>query len=188
MSNRLTIILALKDRVPFALRWMRFANKERFSFKIILADGGADNTAREIFANKSNFPNLIYEYIRYPADINYTTYYKKISDAIALVDTPYLLMADDDDFSARFGHGLVHLALRIGKNPQFRDLAAEPDDILCRVGLLDAEKDEQPAADSGNNPAFDFHRGFGHPLDHRPHGCSLVGFIVITRWSFMMEK
>lgn len=117
MSSRLTIILPLKDRLPFALRWMKFADQQNYSFKIILADGGADNAAREIFANKSNFKNLIYEYIRYPADINYTTFYKKISDAIALVDTPYLLMADDDDFFC--AEGLTKSIEFLDRNPDY---------------------------------------------------------------------
>lgn len=117
MDQKLTIILPLKDRTSFALRWMHFANKEQYSFKIILADGGTDNTAREIFANSSYFQNLNYIYIRYPADTNYTAYYKKISDAIALVDTPYLLMADDDDFYC--AEGLMRSIEFLDENPDY---------------------------------------------------------------------
>jgi glycosyltransferase domain-containing protein len=98
MDGSLTIILAIKDRLPLAHRWMRFMNQEQCPYLIVIADGSLDSDSGRFFARASDFPNLAYEYIRFPADENYSDYYKKISDALGLVDTPYVLMADDDDF------------------------------------------------------------------------------------------
>lgn len=98
MDGSLTIILAIKDRLPLAHRWMRFMNQEQCPYRIVIADGSLDSDSGRFFAKASDFPNLAYEYIRFPADENYSAFYKKISDALGLVDTPYVLMADDDDF------------------------------------------------------------------------------------------
>lgn len=117
LDQRLTIILPLKDRVPFTLRWMHFVNDGFFPFKIIIADGGTDNSVGEILANKSNFPNVTYEYIRYPADENYTIYFKKISDALDLVETPYLLLADNDDFFSV--EGIIKTIAFLEENPEY---------------------------------------------------------------------
>lgn len=137
MSDRLTIVMALKDRVPFTLRWMRFANEERYPFRIILADGGTDTSAAELFNVKSDFPNLNYEYIRYPADENYTIFYKKISDALALVDTPYVLMADNDDFFCV--DGLMKSISFLDENPDF--VSARGNYQGFSVKESDAERD-----------------------------------------------
>lgn len=98
IDGSLTIVLAIKDRLPLAHRWMRFMNHEQCPYQIVIADGSLDSDSGRFFARASDFPNLDYEYIRFPADENYAAYYKKISDALGLVDTPYVLMADDDDF------------------------------------------------------------------------------------------
>jgi glycosyltransferase domain-containing protein len=117
MTEKLTILLTLKDRTPFTLRWMRFANNEHFPFKIILADGGSDDSATKIFANYSNFQDLDYKYVRYPEDINYTAYYKKVSDAMSLVESPYLLLADNDDFFCT--EGLIRSIEFLEENPDY---------------------------------------------------------------------
>lgn len=98
MDSMLTIILAIKDRLHFAHRWMRFMNQEQCPYRIIIADGSLDSDSGRLFTKATEYPNLAYEYIRFPADENYAAYYKKISDVLGLVDTPYVLMADDDDF------------------------------------------------------------------------------------------
>ena len=94
----LTIVLPLKDRAPFTFRWMAYANKIRLPFKVLIADGGSDETVPEVLANRANFPNVNYEYIRYPYDETYTHWYAKLVDALARVETPFVVHADDDDF------------------------------------------------------------------------------------------
>ena len=117
LDPRLTIVLTLKDRVPFTLRWMRFVNEERFPFRIIIADGGTDNAAGEILGNKSNFPNVTYDYIRYPIDESVTVYYKKVSDSLSRVEAPYLLLADNDDFFCV--EGIIKSLEFLEENPEF---------------------------------------------------------------------
>ena len=94
----LTIVLTLKDRVPFTARWMSYADKIRFPFKVLLADGGLDDSVLTMLADKTRFPNIEYEYVRYPPDNSYADYYAKMADALDRVRTPFVAMADNDDF------------------------------------------------------------------------------------------
>lgn len=64
----------------------------------MIADGGADETVPRVLSDTANFPNVDYEYIRYPYDVTYTEYYIKLADALSRVDTPFVAMADNDDF------------------------------------------------------------------------------------------
>ncbi|HLX81360.1 MAG TPA: TIGR00180 family glycosyltransferase [Burkholderiales bacterium] len=116
----LTILLTLKDRVPFTSRWMSFADKTRFPFKVLIADGGTDDGARELLSDRSKYPNVTYEYIRYSPDRSYPDYYAKIADALGRVRTPYVAMADNDDF---------FFADALGEAVRF--LSLHPDYISC---------------------------------------------------------
>jgi glycosyltransferase domain-containing protein len=98
MSSRLTIVLAVKDRLSLAYRWLRFMDQERCPYPIIIADGSIDSKSRSLLDRSGDFPNLGFEYIRSQPDTSYSIYYQKISKALEIVNTPYVLMADDDDF------------------------------------------------------------------------------------------
>jgi glycosyltransferase domain-containing protein len=98
IEDKLTILLTLKDHALFTFRWMCYANYVHFPFKVLIADGGADESVPEILANRANFPNVKYEYIRYPYDETLTQYYAKVVDVLGRVETPFVAIADNDDF------------------------------------------------------------------------------------------
>ena len=116
----LTILLTLKDRIPFTSRWMSYADKTRFPFKVLIADGGTDDGASALLSDRAKFPNVNYEYVRYPPDRSYPDYYAKIADALGRVRTPYVAMADNDDF---------FFADALGEAVRF--LSAHPDYVTC---------------------------------------------------------
>ena len=94
----LTILLTLKDRTAYTLRWMAYAEQIKLPFKVLIADGGADENIARILADRSRYPGVDYEYIRFPYDASYTQYYAKIAAALDRVTTAYVVMADNDDF------------------------------------------------------------------------------------------
>lgn len=99
MANKdLTVLLTLWDRVPCTFRWMAYADKINFPFKVLIADGGSDESVPKVLGNKSTYPNVDYEYIRYPYDATPTDYYVKVLDALNRVETPFVVLADNDDF------------------------------------------------------------------------------------------
>lgn len=119
-GGELTIVLTLKDRAAFTLRWMSYANGVGFPFKVLIADGGADEGVSRMLAERSRFPNVEYEYVRYPYDATYSDYYAKTSDALGRVRTAYVALADNDDFFVVDG---------LKRSVEF--LAEHPDYVAC---------------------------------------------------------
>lgn len=98
IRKSLTILLSLKDRAPLTFRWMRYAECIHLPFQVLIADGGKDERVPELLASHKNFPNVNYEYARYPFDQSYLEYYSKMADALSRIDTPFVAMVDNDEF------------------------------------------------------------------------------------------
>src|SRR5262245_43538562 len=94
----LTIVLTLKDRIPFTYRWMQYMHDMRCPYKILIADGGEDSAIEQHLRKHENYPYLDYDYIRYPYDATIEDYFKKLESVISRVESEYLLLADNDDF------------------------------------------------------------------------------------------
>jgi glycosyltransferase domain-containing protein len=142
-SPRLTIVVPLRGRNLFTLRFLWHANAARLPYRILLADGQVNDTvARHIENSRETFPNLDIDYVRYPDDTGYSRYFAKMADAMARVRTPYAMLADNDDFLGLNG---IEQALDF--------LEANPDYIAAR----------------GRPIAFSAFSGFGAP-DNGVHG------------------
>jgi glycosyltransferase domain-containing protein len=109
----LTILLTLKNRSEFTYRWLSYMNSINCKFKILIADGGNDIDLISFLNNKSNYPNLDYEYLKYPYDATIEDYYNKFKDALSKIKTKYLVLADNDDFFLldRFDNYIQYLNL-----------------------------------------------------------------------------
>jgi glycosyltransferase domain-containing protein len=103
-TPRLTIILPLKGRYLFTLRFLWHANRARLPYRIVIADGQVRPALAQILENsREHFANLEVTYLRYPDDRDYHSYFLKVIDALGRVETPYAMLADNDDFIARAG-------------------------------------------------------------------------------------
>jgi glycosyltransferase domain-containing protein len=98
LDKKLTVLLVIKDRVPYTLRWMTYANKISFPFKVLIADGGKDENLPKVLENPANFHHVSYKYIRYPYDQTYTHFYAKMADALSQVDTEFVAIIDNSAF------------------------------------------------------------------------------------------
>ena len=96
-STQLTILLTLKGRHLFTLRWLWHANRIKLPFRIFIADGEVHPTIARLIEDHSVFPNLLIEYHRYD-DRTYSDFYQKLNDAFSKITTPYVMMSDNDDF------------------------------------------------------------------------------------------
>jgi len=104
VTPRLTIVLPLKGRHLFTLRFLWHANETRLPYRFLIADGEVHpELAKLLQDSRHTFPYLDLEYIRYPDDIDFRQYYAKMSDALQRVRTPYVKIADNDDFLAPAG-------------------------------------------------------------------------------------
>lgn len=98
IDKSLTIILVIKDRASYTLRWMAYADRISFPYKVLIADGGKDEMVHAKLTKPFNFPNVNYEYIQYPYDQTYSHFYAKMTDALSRVDTPFVAVTDDACF------------------------------------------------------------------------------------------
>lgn len=98
-DDGLTILLPLKGRDLFTLRFLYHANLCRLPFRILIADGWVNPRLADLLEQKARlWPHVRYTYIRYPNDDSRSLYYRKMADAAARVATPYVVQADNDDF------------------------------------------------------------------------------------------
>lgn len=98
LDGELTILLTLKDRTPFTFRLLSYLNSSRFPFKVLIADGSSDARVADVLSDRVAYPHVDYEYVRYPYDAHYADFYAKVEDALSRVRTPFVAMADNDDF------------------------------------------------------------------------------------------
>ena len=97
-DSNLTVLLVLKDRVEFTYRWMDYANLVKFPFKVIVADGGFDQSIEKHLSTGDKYENVNYQYLRYPYDKTYLDFYTKLASAFSKITTDYVVLADNDDF------------------------------------------------------------------------------------------
>lgn len=98
LEDELTIVLLIKDRPHFTFRWMSYLNQTSFPFKVLVADGGKDVSVPQKLSEIENYPNIHYEYIRYPYDQTRQIFTNKIVDVLSRVKTPFVAIGNDDDF------------------------------------------------------------------------------------------
>jgi glycosyltransferase domain-containing protein len=104
VTPRLTIILPLKGRPLFTLRFLWHANKARLPYRFLVADGEVHPALEKVLQHsQETFPDLDIEYVRYPDDVDFAHYYAKMAHAVGRVRTPYVKIADNDDFLAAAG-------------------------------------------------------------------------------------
>jgi glycosyltransferase domain-containing protein len=96
-SNKLTVILPLKERKQFTKRFFRYLSKINFPYKIIIADGSKNKLSKNIL-NILKISNINYDYYKFPEDKNYNLFLKKIYKSLTLVKTKYVMLFSDDDF------------------------------------------------------------------------------------------
>lgn len=118
-GEHLTILLPLKDRVAFTRRWLAYAAAALPTTRILVADGGADTTVHAVVEERKS-QGLNVEYLRYPYDAGYAEFYAKLADALGRVTTPFVVLADNDDF---------FLPQALTRAVEF--LQAHPDHVAC---------------------------------------------------------
>lgn len=138
-SGDLTILLTLKDRTEFTVRWMNYANSIGLPFKVLIADGGFDETISAILSDKKRFPDVNYEYVRYPYDKTYADYYSKIANALGRVQTPFVAMADNDDFF--IVDTLTEAVEFLSVNPDYASCGGQPAQLWIRPSPLNKPED-----------------------------------------------
>ncbi len=77
---------------------MRYMNDLRCPYKIIIGDGGTDLAIPAHLESPENYPNIDYDYYKFPPDHSFYDYFRKLTDLSSRVNTRYAVLADNDDF------------------------------------------------------------------------------------------
>lgn len=95
LDSYLTIVLPIKDRCSYTIRWLAYADRLSFPFKVLVADGGKDKALALKLKQASNFPKVDYEYIQFPYDQTYSHFYAKMVNVLSKVSTQFVVIIDD---------------------------------------------------------------------------------------------
>lgn len=96
-SNKLTIILPIKERKEFTKRFFIYLSRINLPYKIIIADGSKNKLSKNILSILK-IANINYDYYKFPEDKNYNLYLNKIYKTLTFVKTKYVMLFSDDDF------------------------------------------------------------------------------------------
>lgn len=91
---------------------------------LLIADAEPHPVVRDAIVGQI-FPNLKIRYHTYPPDDDISCFYRKMASAIKKVDTPYVMLADNDDFLAASG---IELGLEWLRN--------HPDYVSCGGAVM----------------------------------------------------
>tara|TARA_Y100001970_G_scaffold149443_1_gene183381 strand:+ start:21632 stop:22585 length:954 start_codon:yes stop_codon:yes gene_type:complete len=91
--SKLTILIPLKDRPEFTLKFLE--NNILDNYNYLFADGSKYNDNYNIFLNYKK-SNIIYKKFR--VDMSCKDMINKINESINLVNSNYIMLADNDDF------------------------------------------------------------------------------------------
>lgn len=96
-NSRLTILLPLKGRDLFTMRFLWHANEQKHPYKFVIADAEPNTSVKQAIENNT-FSNLDIVYRVYPPDNTFQNFYAKMASAADFVKTPYVIQVDNDDF------------------------------------------------------------------------------------------
>lgn len=97
-ENKITFLLALKERSEDTENWIKF--NFNANYKYYIADGSFGNENKEIFF-KYNFINITYKHYGY--DDTIFKYINKLRTSIKEIDTEYIMFCDNDDYINPYG-------------------------------------------------------------------------------------
>ena len=97
-KNSLTIILQIRDRFELSSRWLDFAYQKKCPYDIYVADGSSNTDVKKYLNKEKLFRRLKIKYVKSKYDKTWKIYCNKIQLALNNINTPYILLADDDDF------------------------------------------------------------------------------------------
>ena len=76
LADKLTIVLPLKGRPLFTIRYFLYMEAVKCPFKILIADGSLDEENKKVIdENKHRWPHVNFEYYRFPPDNTLLLYF-----------------------------------------------------------------------------------------------------------------
>jgi len=136
VCKQLAVVLAVKNRPSYTLRWLEYAESVAFPFHIIIADGSGDRRLEnQLSGQKWRIPVT---YRRFPFDSTLVRFYGKQVSVLECCETPYCTLADNDTLPVP--SGLYRSVEFLLKNPEYSTCRGQFVDIR----LLDDDRASKP--------------------------------------------
>jgi glycosyltransferase domain-containing protein len=130
MSAQLTLLVFLKDRAEFTKRLCEYLSEIHYPYPVYFADGSLADDNEDYLGSNRQF-SFSYTYKRFSKDLSLSDYYQKCYQALCDVKTPYVMIADNDDFPIPEGQSkaiqfLENNSKFIGCNGQIAGISLSP--------------------------------------------------------------
>jgi len=107
MNKNLTICLFILDRHDFTLRFLRYYNKLKLQYPLIIGDGSKNHLNSRIKDEIKKNSNIKYfkflnEYDKKKKEYNQNKFYHRILFCLKKVKTKYVKFISDDDFIIKY--------------------------------------------------------------------------------------
>jgi glycosyltransferase domain-containing protein len=94
MTDRVTILLTLKGREDFNARWIDYHARVGLPWRVVVGDGAPTDGNRSLWSSASGLEIAYHEF----NDASLADFYRKLRDLTTVATTPYVMLADNDDF------------------------------------------------------------------------------------------
>lgn len=142
-SDRLTLIMPVRDRAPFVRRWFAYAAGVHMPYPLIVADGGTTGEVAKLLGDPGFYPQVRRTHVHYADAEDYGGFIRRIANALDLTETPYACFTADDDFPVVGG---VEAALDYLDN--------RPDYLSARGDVMEFTIPEQSDCNAFGEPSF----------------------------------
>ena len=152
-DSRLTLLLAQFGRHEFSNRFLKYLESTSCPFPIIYADGDADGYSKEVCQKFKNELNITL--IEYKQNIKFKDYFTMVVKGLEEVQTPYVMLCDNDDFII---YSAVYKLLSfLEKHPEYISAGSPKSEI---------QLDDFSTKCYGNFATI--YRSYAHFRDHEP--------------------
>jgi len=96
-KDKITFILTLKGRDEFTKRIYNYYNETNFPYKILIGDGIVNSPIKQYLESDKSSNKIDYEYLEFNDETPFD-YFNKLKSLLQKVDTPYVMLIDNDDY------------------------------------------------------------------------------------------
>ncbi len=102
-ENLFTLVLLVKGRDNFSVRWLKYMDQINFKYPIVIADGANDGFLDNLIRNYSYKNKLNITFKQFDTNSGFKSYYEMKRDTLKEIKTKYVMICDNDDFIIKSG-------------------------------------------------------------------------------------
>lgn len=102
-KNLFTLVLLVKGRDNFSVRWLKYMDKINFKHPIIISDGANDGFLDNLIKNHPYKNKLNITFKQFDTNAGFKSYYEMKRDTLKEIQTKYVMICDNDDFIIESG-------------------------------------------------------------------------------------